>query len=215
MESSTDSASPQERSKDRFQKLQTYLKPVRIYKIFFKCILKCIETLAEQGDLFTDKQHGFRKGRSTVSAARVLQREIARAMDDNNYVAVASLDLSSAFDVVNIDLLLTRLAVMGLPRDILELLTEWLTSRVVEVEGSCSEFFDVASGTVQGSVLGPVLFNLFISLLLEDGSGPVYADDSYHLAISRNKADAVSALQQRIIESERWLSGSGLKVNLG
>jgi hypothetical protein len=186
-------------------------------KIFEKCILKRIETLAEQGDLFTDKQHGFRKGRSTVSAARVLQREIARAMDDNNYVAVASLDLSSAFDVVNIDLLLTRLAVMGLPKDILELLTEWLIGRVayVEVEGSCSEFFDVASGTVQGSVLGPVLFNLFISPLLENGSGPVYADDSYHLAISRNKADAVSALQQRIIESERWLSGSGLKVNLG
>jgi hypothetical protein len=137
-------------------------------KILEKCILKRIETLAEQGDLFTDKQHGFRKGRSTVSAACVLQREIARAMDDNNYVAVASLDLSSAFDVVNIDLLLTRLSVMGLPKDILELLTEWLIGRVayVEVEGSCSEFFDVASGTVQGSVLGPVLFNLFVAIVL-------------------------------------------------
>lgn len=118
--------------------------------------------------------------------------------------------------MVNIDLLLTRLAVMGLPKDILELLKEWLTGRVayVEVEGSCSEFFDVVSGTVQGSVLGPVLFNLFISPFLETGNGPVYADDSYHLAISKNKADAVRALQQRIIESEKWLSGSGLKVNL-
>ena len=185
-------------------------------KIFEKCILKRIEILAAQGDLFTDKQHGFRKGRSTVSAARVLQREIAKAMDENNYVAVASLDLSSAFDVVNTNLLLKRLAIMGLPQDILALIKEWLTSRIayVEVEGSCSEFYDVESGTVQGSVLGPVLFNLFISPLLESGSGPSYADDSYHLAIGRNKAESVMALQGKIIESEGWLSGSGLKVNL-
>jgi len=58
-----------------------------------------IETLI---NLFTDKQHGFRKGRNTVSAAQVLQHEIAKAMDNNNYVAVESLDLSSAFDLVNI-----------------------------------------------------------------------------------------------------------------
>ena len=127
-------------------------------------------------------------------------------MDENNYVAVASLDLSSAFDVVNTNLLLTRLSIMGLQQDILALINEWLTSQVayVEVEGSFSEFFDVESGTVQGSVLGPVLFNLFISPLLESGSGPAYADDSYHLAIGKNKAESVRALQGKIIESYSW-----------
>ncbi len=72
-------------------------------------------------------------------------------MDDNNYVAVASLDLSSAFDIVNINLLLTRLATMGLSQDVVGLLQEWLVGRVryVEVEGSCSELFDVDSGTAQ------------------------------------------------------------------
>jgi hypothetical protein len=148
-------------------------------KIFKKCILKRIGALAEEGNLFTEKQHGFRKGRSTISAARALQREISKATDDNNYVAVASLDLSSAFDVVNSKLLLIRLAKMGLPQDIMGLLREWLVGRMayVEVEGSCSEFFDLDSGTVQGSVLGPILFNLFISPFLENASGPAYADD--------------------------------------
>jgi len=84
----------------------------------------------------------------------------------------------------------------------------------LEAEGSCSEFFDVDSGTVQGSVLGPVLFNLFISPFLENSSGPVYADDSYHIAISESKQDAVRTLQDRIIELESWLARSGLKVNL-
>ncbi len=185
-------------------------------KIFERCILKRIGTLAEEGNLFTERQHGFRKGRSTISAARVLQREISKAMDDNNYVAVASLDLSSAFDVVNTELLLKRIKKMGLPQDVVGLLREWLVGRIayVEVEGSCSEFFEVESGTVQGSVLGPVLFNLFISPFLEKSSGPAYADDSYHIAFSKSKQDAVKTLQDRIIESERWLASSGLKVNL-
>jgi hypothetical protein len=67
---------------------------------------------------------------------------------------------------------------MGLLQDVVGLLQEWLVGRVVyvEVEGSCSELFDVDSGTVQGSVLGPVLFNLFISPMLENSCGPVYAD---------------------------------------
>ena len=66
------------------------------------------------------------------------------------------------------------------------------------------------AGTVQGSVL----FNLFISPLLVTASGPAYADDSYHLGVGRNKEEAVSKLQLEIIKAEKWMSGSGLKVNL-
>ena len=46
--------------------------------------------------------------------------------DENNYVLMASVDLSSAFDVVNIKLLLKRLKIMGLPNDLIELIKEWL-----------------------------------------------------------------------------------------
>jgi hypothetical protein len=76
----------------------------------------------------------------------------------------------------------------------------WADFPYVEVEGSCSELFDVDSGTVQGSVLGSVLFNSFSSRLLEKSSGSAYADDSNHMAISESKQDA-RTLQERIIES--------------
>ncbi len=64
--------------------------------------------------------------RSTITDACCLQRQIARAMDDNQNVAVASVDLSSAFDIVNIELLLERLSIIGLPRDVDRLLNVWL-----------------------------------------------------------------------------------------
>ena len=64
-------------------------------------------------------------------------------MDDDKYIAVASLDLSAAFNMVNIGLLLVRLEIMGLPKDILALLKSWLEDRkvYVEVDGECLEFF--------------------------------------------------------------------------
>ena len=185
-------------------------------KIFEKCILKCIQALADEGNLFTNRQHGFRRGRSTITAARILQMEIAKAIDDDKYVAVASLDLSAALNMVNIDLLLMRLSIMGLPADILALLKSWLINRkaYVEVEGSCSEFFEVKAGMVQGSIIGPVLFNLFISPMLVTASGPAYADDSYYLGVGRNKEEAIGKLQLEIIKAEKWMPGLGLKVNL-
>jgi hypothetical protein len=102
-------------------------------------------------------------------------------MDQDQYVAMASLDLSAAFHVVNVDLLLVRLRKVGLPTDIINLLESWLKDRqcYVELRNSCSQYFDSDEGTVQGSILGPVLFSLFMSPLLEKEDLISYADDSY------------------------------------
>ena len=54
---------------------------------------------------------------------------IAGALDDNNYVALASLDLSAAFDIVNVALLIKRLQIMGLPPDVVRLIEIWLKER--------------------------------------------------------------------------------------
>ena len=72
-------------------------------------------------DLFGKTQHRFRKQRSTTMAALELQAKIAELMDRGHYVAVASLDLSDAFDVINIELLLTRMRNMGVAPDEMDL----------------------------------------------------------------------------------------------
>ncbi len=96
--------------------------------------------------------------------ALTMQSIIARGIDENNYVAVASLDLSAAFDVVDRNLLFTWLEVMDLPKDLRNLIQDWLTDRTsyVQVNGDTTYMENSNRGIVQGSVLGPILFSLFI-----------------------------------------------------
>jgi hypothetical protein len=161
-------------------------------------------------------QHGFKKERSTITASVEIQSRVSALMDQDQYVAMASLDLSAAFDVVNVDLLLVRLRKIGLPTDIINLLESWLKDRqcYVEVRNSCSQYFDSDDGTVQGSILGPVLFSLFMSPLLEKEDLISYADDSYLIRGNKNKETALQRLQFQIQKVQSWLTSSGLKVNI-
>jgi hypothetical protein len=74
-------------------------------------------------------------------------------MDEDNFVVMSSLDLSAAFDLVNLNLLLKRLNKMGLPKDVISLLEVWLRNRFfyVEANGHNSMVQDSDIGTVQGS----------------------------------------------------------------
>jgi hypothetical protein len=93
-------------------------------KVFEKLILKQIQYLETTNKLdFTCKQqHGFKKSKSTATAGLLLQSIISRAADNDNFVIMASLELSAAFDLVDIELLIVRLRVIGLPKDLVELI---------------------------------------------------------------------------------------------
>ncbi len=76
----------------------------------------------------------------------------------DEYVAVASQILVQALEVMNVDLLLKRLKVMGMLADLIKLLMSWLNDRAsyVKVDRECSAYFLLQEGTVKGSVLGLV-----------------------------------------------------------
>ena len=77
-------------------------------------------------NLAGEGQHSFEKSKSTVTAGLALQSLILRALEDDSYVAMASLNLSAAFDVVDVNLLTKRLKIIGLPDDLLGLIKVWL-----------------------------------------------------------------------------------------
>ena len=118
-------------------------------KIFEKLILRRLEEIGKENniDLTGKEQHGFKKNRSTVTASLTLQSLIARILDENGYAAMSSLDLSAAFDLVNLDLLLERLKIMGIPKDLLRLLKIWLRDRhfYVEANGKTRELLTMTS----------------------------------------------------------------------
>jgi hypothetical protein len=72
------------------------------------------------------KQHDFKRNRSTSTLSAELLSLIAIALDDEEYVIVASIDLSSAFNLVNVSLLLKRLQIISLPNDLVDLIIVWL-----------------------------------------------------------------------------------------
>jgi hypothetical protein len=186
-------------------------------KIFERLMLNRLVDIESTNnvDLTGEGQHGFKKGRSTVTALKEIQSQIARKIDEGQYVAMGSLDLTAAFDVVNVDLLMKRLIILGLPSDWLDLLGAWLRDRAafVEVSADRSMLFDVNIGTVQGSILGPVLFSLFIAPVFGLNKIFAYADDTYTITSSRKKQDALEELGKALTTISLWFKSSGLKVN--
>ena len=77
-----------------------------------------------------NSQHGFKKNHSTASLGLTIQSLIATALDENKFALMASLDLSSAFDVVNVKLLVKRLHIIGIPSDFVSLIEIWLENKV-------------------------------------------------------------------------------------
>jgi len=102
---------------------------------------------------------------------------------------------------------------MGIPDDLVLLLRFWLKNRsaYVEVEGECSEYIDVPNGSVQGSLLGPVLFRLYVAPNTKPEVS--YADDGYHMAVHKEETEALKDVEEKLIRAEQWFSGSELKVN--
>ena len=186
-------------------------------KIFEKLILKQINYLEQKNKLdFTCKQqHGFKKNKSTATAGLLLQSLISHATDSNNYALMASLDLSAAFDLVNVELLIKRLKIIGMPMDLVKLIEVWLTDRkfYVEVDGQVSRILDTADGTIQGSVLGPILYAIFVSPLFDLVNLTNFADDNFILEFDSKINNLIVNMEKKLEMITKWLKDSGLKVN--
>lgn len=186
-------------------------------KVFEKLILKRILEIQEENnvDLTGKNQHGFKRGHSTSTLSADIQSLISRALDEDEYVLLASIDLSSAFDLVNVDLLIKRLQKIGLPEDIIDLIKAWLKNRsfYVSIDGTNSVLFDLLMGTVQGSILGPILYAIFVSPLFDICELSAFADDNFIPKCNKNLVPLISDMERSLDSITKWLIQSGMKVN--
>ena len=186
-------------------------------KVFEKMILKRLLEIQDENncDITGLNQHGFKRGRSTCTLSIEIQNLIARALDEDKTVLLASLDLSAAFNIVNISLLLKRLRILGLPNDIIDLIEVWLRNRMfyVTVDGRNSRIYDLLLGTVQGSILGPVLYAIFIAPVFDIERLFAFADDKFVPMIGDDKTELVRNMESTLENIRKWIKHSGLKIN--
>lgn len=183
-----------------------------------KCMEKIIaheisDFLLAKGVLH-DKQHGFLPGRSTVTNLLQCMHHWTKAMDSNQPVDVIYLDFKKAFDLVPHKRLLYKLEHYGIRGSLLNWIEDFLSDRKyqVRVDGVLSDVYVARSGVPQGSVLGPLLFNIFISdlgLLLES-SVSLFADDTKFFANPRMQANVIRA---DIAKVEGWCNMWSLPLN--
>lgn len=132
-------------------------------------------------DFFTTAQHGFRSGLSCTTQLTEFIHDVAEGIDRGVQIDAVFLDFRKAFDVVSHSLLLTKLSYLGIPSRLLGWIQDYLYARRqrVLINGVTSQSVQVLSGVPQGSVLGPLLFLVFVNDLPSELCSRVrlYADD--------------------------------------
>ena len=174
--------------KDNKECIENY-RPVSILplfgKIFEKVIYKRLYNFFTSKGVLTDSQFGFRKGHSTTHALHKSIDSVTKSLASNKHVLGIFIDLSKAFDTLDHDILLNKLNSYGIRGTALTLLKSYLTNRkqYVMYNDVPSETMDVKFGVPQGSILGPLLFLLYMNDIVNCFSDSevkfvLYADDT-------------------------------------
>ena len=168
-------------------------------------------------------QSAYRKYHSTETALLHIHNDLLLSMENKRVSALVLLDLSSAFDTVDHNILLSRLSLnFGVSGPALSFLNSYLCNRTqsVLIGSSSSPALPVQTGVPQGSVLGPLLFSLYttpLSYIINNFSIPFhfYADDTQlYISFSANdSATSLAHLSTTLDSIHNWLNANYLSLN--
>ena len=179
-------------------------------KIFEKLIFDNLYPYIFNNQFIDDKQSGYRHADSTVKQLLSITHEIYKAFDDNKELRAVFLDISRAFDKVWAEGLIFKLKRIGIEGDMINILTSFLADRKqrVTMDGICSEWTDIKAGVPQGSILGPILFLVYINDLFEVVTSDIriFADDTFIFRIvdPNSTADLNNDLRNITAWAHQW-----------
>ena len=188
-------------------------------KILEKLVYKRLHQYLEKKEILYYKKFFFRTTYSTTYALLSIVDKINEAIDHHDYACGIFLDLSKAFDTVNHDILIKKLEFYGVRGLVNKWFSSYLSNRrqFVSVNNISSDELTISCGVPQGSVLGPLLFLIYVndfancSKLLEFN---LYADDSNLFYKSNTLLALQTDLNKELAEVYKWLCVNKLSLNI-
>ena len=177
-------------------------------KIFERLLYDRMFEFFIANNLISKNQSGFRPGDSCINQLLSITHEIYQSFDDSLEVRAVFLDISKAFDKVWHKGLIFKLKQNGISDKILNIITDFLSFRKQQVvlNGQASPWVSIEAGVPQGSILGPLLFLIYINDLSDDLSttAKLFADDTSLFSIVQNVSTSASHLNNDLSKISNW-----------
>ena len=208
----------------------TNFRPISILpavsKIFELTIKNRVIAFFEKHNVICQSQHGYQASKSTHTALQNLLAPIYTSLSKNKLAASINCDLSKAFDLIDHEILIRKLQAYGIRGIALALITSYLTDRKQYTEIShtnrntnynyASSIYTIKCGVPQGSILGPLLFNVYVNDLPAHISSKsiMYADDLSISIEAENESHLESEIKKVLTQVTEWYASNKLIINI-
>ena len=187
-------------------------------KVLEKIVTEQLLQYLEGNNLLHPLQFGFRHNHSTETATCLFLEQVKQSLDKGNIVGAVFLDLKRAFDTVNHDLLVSKLVSFNFSERSISWFQSYLVGReqCTVINSYKSSFRTIQTGIPQGTILGPILFSLYINNLPEvcpEANLQMYADDTVVHVSGKTSQEVNEKLNQSLIGISSWLQNSCLTLN--
>ena len=198
-------------------------RPISLLPLISKVIEKVIhdqtQSFLYENNILYDYQSGFRKKYSTESCLSYLTDKISKGFDSGLYTGMILIDLQKAFDTIDHELLLEKMLFLGFSEEVIGWFRSYLSNRnfKVNINKAFSELGEVTCGVPQGSILGPLLFLLYVNDMPQALSCDLllYADDSCLMFQHKDVKEIEKVLNQNFSDLCDWFVDNKLSIHFG